>query len=274
MTDLLTSTAGRWVAGLILAGAITALAWRRRSLSGRAALAGTVTGGVLVGAGGWWTGVLLVLFFVTADALTRLPRRGGAPARGDRRSATQVLANGGAALTFAALHGLTGQGAWLAGAIAAIAAANADTWATEIGRRFGGTPRSIVTFQPLPSGTSGAITALGTLASLAGAALIGGGAALGVRPGWIDVGRAAPATLALVTVAGFGGALLDSLLGATVQVVYRCPVCGAVTESPDHHAHTPLVAVRGQVWATNDAVNALATLAAALVAASAVFLHQ
>lgn len=274
MIDLLSSTAGRWIAGLVLAGAITALAWRRGSLTGRAALAGAVTGGVLVGAGGWWTGVLLVLFFVTADGLTRLPRRGGAPARGDRRSAAQVLANGGAALLFTALHGLTGQGAWLAGAGAAIAAANADTWATEIGRRFGGAPRSIVTFQPLPSGASGGVTALGTLASLAGAALIGGAAALGLRQGWLDAGLAAPATLALVTIAGFGAALLDSLLGATVQVVYRCPVCGAVTESPDHHLHAPLVAVRGQVWATNDAVNALSTLAAALVAAGAVFLSQ
>jgi uncharacterized membrane protein len=104
--------------------------------------------------------------------------------------------------------------------------------------------------------------------------LIGADAAVGVQRGWINVGPAASAILALVAIAGFGGALTDSLLGATVQVVYRCPVCGAVTESPDHHIHTPLVAARGHVWATNDAVNALSTLAAALLAAGAIALGQ
>lgn len=267
MTDLLTAPAGRWIAGCALAALITFVAWRRGSLTTRAALTGTVTGGVLVGAGGWWTGLLLVLFFATADGLTRLPHAGGAAARPDQRSALQVLANGGAALTFTAIHGVTGQAAWLAGAIAAIASANADTWATEIGRRFGGPPRSIVTFQPLASGVSGGVTAIGTLASLAGAALIGAGAALGVRLGLIDPGATPLGAGLLVTVAGFAGALLDSVLGATVQVVYRCPVCGAVSESPAHHGHAPAVAVRGRIWATNDTVNALSTLAAAVLAA-------
>lgn len=272
MTDLLTSTAGRWIAGFVLAGLITLLARRRGSLTGRAALAGTVTGGVLVGAGGWWTGVLLVLFFVTADGLTKLPLTGGAAARPDQRTATQVLANGGVALVFAAISALTGQAAWLGGAVGAIASANADTWATEIGRRFGGVPRSIATFQPLPAGTSGGITAVGTLGSLAGALLIGAGAALGIRLGLLDAGASTLATGAVVTVAGFAGALFDSVLGATVQVVYRCPICGTLTEQPIHHADVPARPIRGYIWATNDTVNAVSTLTAALLAAGAMAL--
>lgn len=272
MTSLLTPTAGRWIAGLALAGAITLLARRRGSLTGWAALGGMLTGGVLVGAGGWWTGLLLVLFFITADGLTRLPRVGGQAARPDRRTVIQVLANGGAALVFTALSGLTGQAAWLAGALGAIAAANADTWATEVGRRFGGRPRSIVTFQPLASGTSGGITAVGTLAAVAGAALIGAAAALGVRLNLIDAGATAPAAGALIATAGFVGALLDSVLGATVQVMYRCPICGALTEQPVHHVDVPAMPVRGLVWATNDAVNAASTLVAAALAAGTVAL--
>lgn len=269
MGNLLTTTGGRWAGGLALAGGITSLARRRGSLTGRATLAGTITGGGLVGAGGWWTGGLLVLFFVTSDGLTRLPQTAGAAARADQRTAIQVLANGGAALFATTLSGATGQGAWLGGAAGALASANADTWATELGRRYGGRPRSIVTGQPLLPGTSGGVTPIGTTAALTGAALIGGGAALGRRLDLFTSGAPATRVGMAVALAGFTGSLIDSLLGATVQAVYRCPVCGALGESAVHHDHGPATPVRGFAWVTNDTVNALSTLTAALLAAGA-----
>src|SRR3989449_3174919 len=78
-----------------------------------------------VGAGvTWGLGLpglaLLTAFFLTGSVLTQLAER-----RGPSRNARQVLANGGVALLAALL------GSWAAAA-GAIAAAAADTWATEI----------------------------------------------------------------------------------------------------------------------------------------------
>ena len=136
------------------------------------------------GMGGRGLGLLLA-FFVSGSLLTR---------GGGRRTARQVVANGGVA-TLAAL-----AGSWPAFA-GALAAATSDTWASEIGRHSRSLPRLITNGTPVPAGTDGGITVLGTAGGLAGAALIG---ALSGMPG-------------LVSIAGFAGMLVDSLLGATIQ---------------------------------------------------------
>jgi len=59
---------------------------------------------------------------------------------------------------------------------------------------------------------------------------------------------------------------VDSLLGATLQAVYACPVCGVETEQhPQHVCGGPTRLVRGLRWVSNDAVNALAGLLGGLL---------
>ena len=130
--------------------------------------------------------------------------------------------------------------------LAALAAANADTWATEIGSAIRGRPYDLRTGQPALPGTSGAISLGGTLAALAGAAVIGFFA-----PAW-------PLRL-LVTLAGLAGALLDSLLGAFCQAQWRDP------RRPDGWTEQaqPGPPERGWRAINNDAVNFLCTLTAA-----------
>lgn len=169
---------------------------------------------------GWRGLVLLLAFFVSGSLLTE---------GGGRRTARQVIANGGVA-AFAAL-----AGSWAAFA-GALAAATADTWASEIGRRSRTPPRLITTGKPVPAGTDGGITALGTAGGVVGAAVVAGlgmllsrGSDAGVpHPGWFG---------GVVVGAGVAGMLFDSLLGATVQGKLR--------------------------WFDNDAVNLTATLAGA-----------
>jgi uncharacterized protein (TIGR00297 family) len=140
---------------------------------------------------------VLAAFFVTGSALTQLS--GGS---GGQRNARQVLANGGVAAVAAAF------GSWY-GAAGALAAAAADTWATEIGSYSRTAPRMITTMEAVTPGTSGGITPLGTLGGIAGGALIGALAALLARGGW---------WLGLVAaVAGVAGMFADSLAGATLQ---------------------------------------------------------
>ena len=56
--------------------------------------------------------------------------------------------------------------------------------------------------------------------------------------------------------AGFGGCLFDSLLGATCQARYECLVCSKVTEKL-LHCNQPTRLVKGWRWLNNDGVNLL-----------------
>jgi uncharacterized protein (TIGR00297 family) len=213
---------------------------------------------------------LLVLFFITSSALSllRKRRRGRdtTTVRGHQRDAIQVLANGGVA-TVAALFAMgTSSPLVFAGFAGAIAAANADTWATEIGALAPRPPRLITTGRRVPAGTSGGVTALGTLAGFAGSALIGVAAAAMLAAGWVtDLGNEY-GVVAGVIIGGMGGTLSDSILGATVQALYRCPHCDVTTERLIHTCGTATRQVRGWAIMNNDVVNALATLVGGVVA--------
>ena len=69
----------------------------------------------------------------------------------------------------------------------------------------------------------------------------------------------------IVAAAGCVGALVDSLLGATLQRMFFCPSCARSTEAAVHRRGTLTTPRRGIAWMTNDTVNAFGTLAGALV---------
>jgi uncharacterized protein (TIGR00297 family) len=244
------------LAGLVVAGAIAAGAWRAGSLGTGGAVAATLVGGAAMTAG-WPWGAVLLAFFVSSSAWSRAgasakaARTGRVIAKGGPRDAWQVVANGGvfaAAAAGAAWHGAL---AWSLLGAGALAAATADTWATEIGTWHGGTPRHLITWRPLPVGLSGGVTAVGTAASAIGAAALAAVAvAVGMVPGW-----AGPA----IAGGGVAGALADSLAGALWQERRTCPACGAATERVVHDCGTPTVRSGGWRIIGNDAVNALAT---------------
>lgn len=279
----------RFLVGAVAAALVALLARRRRSLSPSGAAAATVSGAIVVGAGGWWWGVLLVAFFVSSSALGRGRRKGRVPeevqrisdpesaapgflplaARGGERDVVQVLANGGVATLFAALAALWPDAAHLlyAGFAGALAAATADTWATEIGARSRTPPRLIVGGRPVPAGTSGGVTRLGNVAAVGGAVFIAALAGAGVTAG------AAPGELWIVVLGvaggGLAGALADSVLGATVQAGYRCPTCGEPTERRVHGCGAVTLLVRGYRPIDNDLVNVAATGVGALLGVGA-----
>lgn len=236
--------------GVLLAAAVAALAFRVGALTRSGALAAWGVGAAVFGVGGWAWAAALLTFFGTSTVLSRW-RRGAKEVlgyeKGGRRDAGQVLANGGVAALCALVPLAFPFGIAHAHLLflAALAAANADTWATEIGSALGGRPYDLRTGRPAPPGTSGAVSLPGTGAALAGAGLLGLFAGDGT--GW-----------AVVTAAGLAGSLLDSLLGATVQARWRDPLRpGLFTERPQ-----PAPPARGLPGVTNDVVNALCTLGA------------
>lgn len=183
-------------------------------LTRRGAVAALAVGLVTVYGFGWRGFGLLLAFFVSSSLLSEPTTR----------NARQVLANGGIAALAAML------GSWVAFS-GALAAATSDTWASEIGRHSRKPPRLITNGTPVPAGTDGGITLLGTAGGIAGALFIA------VLARVLVPGR----VLMAVAVAGIAAMLLDSLLGATLQGRLR--------------------------WLDNDAVNLAATAAGAGIAA-------
>jgi len=250
------------ILGFVIAVIIAFAAYRARSLSRSGAFAAIVVGGVIFGLGGWQWAVLLLAFFITSSALTRAfkKRKAGLEekfSKGGQRDAGQVFGNGALAAFFAGLHFFYPDSPWTWVAFAAcVAAVNADTWATELGVLSPHPPRMVTDLRrEVEKGTSGGVSLVGTLAALAGSALIGFlAAALGGTEG---VPYPASWTMGLViTLAGLLGSLFDSFLGGTVQAMYYCPTCQKETERhPLHTCGTATTLKRGWPWLDNDFVN-------------------
>ena len=242
--------------GFLLAVVIAFLAYRAHSLNKSGVLAAIIVGTIIFGVGGWQWTALLLTFFITSSGLSRAfkKRKQGLDekySKGHERDAGQVFGNGGIATLFALLHGFFPEAIWpWLGFAAALAAVNADTWATELGVLNPHPPRMINNLRKVvEKGTSGGVSIVGTLASLAGSALI---ALLAVLLSPIPI----TIYFLLITLAGLAGSLFDSLLGATMQAIYFCPKDQKETERhPLHTCGTETVQIRGWKWLTNDWVN-------------------
>lgn len=257
----------RWMLALAAATLIAGAARARRSLSRDGMLAAIVLGTILVGTAGWWAGLLLIAFFLSSTLLSRVNTRSSiSQARGSERDAVQVFANGGLALATAIGSVITESPTLMVAMAGAIAGANADTWSTEIGQTSRSRPRLITTGKAVAPGTSGAVSRRGLAGALTGGALIGILAGIGLGSGWLPDTDTPVTGVTAVTLGGFAGSLVDSLLGATVQDQRVCDHCQKQTESRVHSCGTPTRHLRGIPWLDNDVVNLLCTASGAALA--------
>ena len=165
-------------------------------------------------AAGWDWGILLIAHFIVASALSKVGaerkarRTASLVAKGGERDLLQVLANGAVFGMAAVASIFLPAHPWFAVGAGALAASAADTWATEIGTLARGSPRSIRTLLHVPPGTSGGVSAIGTIAMVAGAAFI---AALATLFHW-------PHSVVLGTfLGGVAGAVDHRLAGGRVR---------------------------------------------------------
>ena len=263
--------------GFVFSAFIGAMGYRRGALSSSGVVGAIITGTLIFGLGGWEWGILLVAFFVSSSALSfyRAGEKQGLAekfAKGHRRDLGQAMANGGITALLAVLSQLPpfpgggkGRVLWFVACAGAMAAVNADTWATELGVLNPRPPRLITTGQRVEVGTSGGVTWLGTVASLGGALLIGILGGLGSLV--LSQGRTGAGVLLLAaTAGGLVGSLFDSVLGATIQAIYWCDTCQKETERQVHRCGTGTRLLRGWRWLGNDLVNLFASAVGALVA--------
>jgi len=187
--------------------------------TGKLTLAGSFTGGftgyVIFKGGGLPCFVMLTFFFVIASAATKLQHErkvvmnAGEQGKG-RRTAVQVLANGGIAALLAIWAWLQPEYLWLAQLMIAgsFAAATADTLSSELGTVYGRRFYNIISLKKDTRGLDGVISIEGTLIGIAGAAAIA--AIYCISFGW-------SLRFPVIILAGFIGNVIDSVLGAWLE---------------------------------------------------------
>ena len=248
------------VAGILGAFVLAVVSHRLRLLTAGGAFVQWCMGVVIFGIGGWAAALPIVAFFTAASVISKLAdpmRRATMEGKGSTRDAVQVLANGGIAAGLVLLGMFVHDSRVYHAYIGAIAAASADTIATEIGTVFGTRPRLITSGREVQSGTSGAVTFAGMLGAIGGSGLV-------VLAAIFWLGGLGFSVLIGLVIAGFGGSLVDSVLGALVQARFLCRVCGKSTENA-YHCDEPSIHVAGIRPMTNDAVNIICTAAGAMI---------
>ena len=206
-----------WLQALIVNTALIALAHRLPLLTHLGWVHAGVLGTVLWGSLGWSGWLSVVLYLGLGSAVTKLgikdkQQRGLAEARDGRRSPVNVWGSAatGATLALFVSAGIEPKEWCLVGFAASFAAKLADTFGSEIGKRWGRSPRLITSLRRVAPGTEGAISLEGTAASALGSLLMAAVMwALDVVPSLTLFG--------VVGVVGFVATLAESVLGALVQ---------------------------------------------------------
>ncbi len=217
--------------GIILVLLLGSFAARHGLLSEAGILASILVGLTIYVFGGWNWFILLMMFFLLASLFGRYKRKEKAETekefeKGGARDFWQVGANGALAALIAVIYHFLPLNSLYFAFLGTIATVTADTLATEVGVLSKKAYR-ITNFKPAPRGTSGAVSLKGLTMTLIASLLIGIAAVL-VNQYIPNIGNTAiqPHTIILITViARFVGALVDSLLGATVQVMHYCKKC-------------------------------------------------
>ncbi|HEY6172464.1 MAG TPA: DUF92 domain-containing protein [Candidatus Kapabacteria bacterium] len=208
------------IIGILGALTVSLIAWRMKALTVSGAVAAFIVGGCIFSFGGIEAAIILIAFFVSGSLLSKLNPH---PSQKNGRDHKQVLSNGIAPVIGVLLTTLTPIVREQATIffLASLATAAADTWATEIGMRYGNRVFNIFSFRPMLKGLSGGVSVIGLVASVLGAMFI---AVLPLFPFWQGekmCGLVLIKIFPVVVIAGFVGALIDSLLGATIQAKYE-----------------------------------------------------
>lgn len=240
---------------------IASFAWYSKKLT----LFGTFAAmfvGISITWGLGWIGLLtLGLFFFSSSFLSSFNhhlKKEEINEKGSQRDAMQVFANGGVAAVMAILYGIVENPLLIVAFIASLAAANADTWASELGPLSKRKPLHIATFKRVDKGTSGAISLLGTCAALAGSFVIAS------LIGFVEISNQF-IFFFIISVAGFLGNVIDTVIGAYGQVLYECKRCMLKTEKRIHCGKRT-EHIRGFKWLNNDIVNVSCTASGAIIA--------
>ncbi|WHY70433.1 DUF92 domain-containing protein [Fictibacillus enclensis] len=255
---------------MVVLALFVAIAYKIRMLTLGGAFSSWGIGVVVCAAFGYRGLGLLLLFFISSSLLSKWGKEKKKKLRtlsveSKGRNAGQVFANGGAAFLAGAGFLFFSHPFWLALFIASLAEAAADTWASEVGVLSKGEPYHILRRTRVERGISGAVSPLGLTAAALGSLLISVTGAL-----LFFEGKWAFYVFLITFLAGFLGNILDTIIGGTVQLGFRCPVCGAEVEVHTH-CGVPTEQIKGWSSVNNNTVNFISSTLAGVTAGVMMF---
>ena len=162
------------------------------------------------------------------------------------RTAKQIIAVGLMASLTLILFSLTRQRVFYYLFFLALTEQIADSMASDIGCLTKRKNVSIISFRPVERGISGGVSMLGTLSALVSSFL------LATIP--MLLGEFSLKIVLLLGAVSFVGTLLDSVIGALAQALYRCDRCNTLTEARTHCGASARL-VKGFSIIDNIAVN-------------------
>ena len=139
----------------------------------------------------------------------------------------------------------------------------ADSMASDIGRLTTKKNVSIITWRPVEKGISGGISTLGTAA-----AIVSSFAIMSIP---LILGKISVDAFLMISALAFIGTVVDSVVGALFQSLYKCDECGSNIESPVH-CEKPARLVKGFGFIDNVAVNYISGFVTCLMGAILIFI--
>ncbi|MFN4111152.1 MAG: DUF92 domain-containing protein [Ignavibacteria bacterium] len=217
----------------------------------------------ILGIGGWkWT-IPILTFFILSSLLSKFADKVNGETtqqifeKGSKRDYKQVLANGGVPLLVCILSVIIPLNIdWYLIYLLAVSISTADTWSTEFGTLFAKNVYMISSFKKVEAGISGGISVIGTIGGIVGSIVI-------VLSGLLFVQLTMNQVFWIVLFA-LGGNFVDSLLGASLQVTYKCSNCGKLTEKKTH-CNLETNYFKGIKFIDNDVVNFASVLFISIV---------
>ena len=243
--------------GLGIAISLISLKFKFLKKSGAAATFLLAT--FVFGFGGFkWT-IPILTFFVLSSLISKIRKKNNSTAidhfeKSSERDYLQVLANGGIIGLLVVVDQFYPNQIFFYLAVTYVAAACSDTWSTEIGTLRNFKTYNILTFKKIEQGVSGGVSLMGSMGGLLGAIVI---AAVSIF--WINDTN----ILYLIVIAALFGNFSDSIIGATIQVKYKCKVCKKITEKR-RHCDSETLYNNGVKFVNNDLVNILGGISSML----------
>ena len=210
------------------------------------ALAAAIFGVISYGIGSWEIAIIVLFFFVSASLLSKdIAATEDSFSVKFRRDGRQVWANGFWLCLWILIWFISENSLFLAASVASIAAATADTWATELGSNPKNKTYLITNLNEVTSGTDGGISYKGSLGALFGAATISAIC-------WLLIGEISLVICIVIGFTGFLGCFVDSFLGVKLQgSSYKIPFLSNNEN--------------GKITVSNNIVNWLSTGAASVL---------
>ena len=168
-----------------------------------------------------------------------------------KRKLIQIISNVGVGTLSLIIYKITANDIYLLVYASVMAESLADTLASDIGILSKREPINILTLKKGERGLSGNISILGLISTLIGSLLIGTIYYIGIEKNIIS--------FLIIVLSGFLGSLVDSILGASIQVKYRCEKCKKITERKEHCGKKTNY-YKGIKWIDNNLVNLLSNL--------------